>query len=71
MDKIKYCVNQHLRASNSEINSPIWWEFILIRAFMPVQFIYKFHKVLIKIRTVRGSDYSPAIALSEEKDIMN
>ena len=35
---------------------------------MPVQIICKSHAVPIKTRAVRGSDCSPAIMLSEEKD---
>ena len=35
-DKVKYGVFRHPRASNSEVNIPIWPEFELVRDFMTV-----------------------------------
>ena len=39
---------QDSRAIYFEVNSPIWWEFELVRDFMPVQVICKCHKDPIK-----------------------
>ena len=39
---------QHSRAVNSEVNSPTWPEYMLVRDFMPAQVICNFFKDMIK-----------------------
>ena len=51
-----------------ETSGRIWPNFKLIQALIHVLITCKYEKDPIKTRTVRGSDYSPAIELSEQKD---
>ena len=48
MDKFKFGLFQHSRASNSKVDSRILPDFKLVQDFMPVLFICTFHNELIK-----------------------
>ena len=48
MDKFKFGLFQHSRASHSKVDSRIWPNFKHVQGFMAVLFICKFHNDLIK-----------------------
>ena len=52
MDKFKFVLFQHSRASNAKFDSWIWPNFKLVQDFMAVLFIWKFHNDLIKTKHI-------------------